>query len=251
MSASNQQQDDKPGSNEHMARSLKGQYKFDLTELIKRAASICKKRFSTVFRACLMLIAVIASLVFILLNFVGIEAVQKLTAVQQSVLDVVGIFVISPLIAGLWMICIRCVRGQAAHPSQIVSYFSLGLVLGLAQLVISTFVQIGLALFIIPGVYLFIATSFTLPLIVDKKLRVADALVLSCKMVNQYFTGFLALFGLFTVLFFLTILTFGIALIVVMPFYYVTLALLYDDLFGSPSDDEINIDDNEEANFNA
>ncbi|MCW8108389.1 hypothetical protein OPS25_07775 [Alteromonas ponticola] len=251
MSASNPQDNKQDGHNDHITRSLAGQYKFDLTGLIKRASSLCKERFSTVFRSCLVLIAVIASLVFILLNIIGIEAVQNLSAMQQSVLDIVGIFVLTPLIAGLWMICIRCVRRQAAQPSQIVSYFSLGLVLGLAQLVISTLVQVGLALLILPGLYVFIASTFTLPLIVDKKMRIADALILSCKMVNQYLTGFLALYGIFTVLFFASLLTFGIALILVMPFYYVTLALLYDDLFGSPSTTSIDIDNDQEASFNA
>ncbi|NMH61044.1 hypothetical protein [Alteromonas ponticola] len=251
MSASNPQNNQQPDPDDHTGRALRGQYEFDFTNLIKRSAATCKARFPTVFRACLILVAVIASLVFILLNFVGIEAVQNLTPLQQSVLDVVGIFILSPLIAGLWMICIRCVRGQTAQPSQIVSFYSLGLALGLAQLVISTLVQVGLALFILPGIYLFIASSFTLPLMVDRKMRIADALILSCKMVNQYLTGFLAVYGLFTVLFFLSLLTFGIALVLVMPFYYVTLALLYNDLFGSPTNEHVDINNDNEARFNA
>ncbi len=251
MSASNQHNDEQTRQSDHIARSLKGQYQFDLTDLVKRSASICKDQFSVVFSACLMLVAVIASLVFILLNFIGLDAIQNLSPVQQSVLDMVGIFVLSPLIAGLWMICVNCVRHQATQASHIVSYFSMGLALGLAQLMISTFIQIGLALFILPGLYLFIATSFTLPLIADRKLRIAEAIVLSCKMVNKYFMGFLSLFGLFTVLFLISMLTLGIALIFVMPFYYVTLAVLYNDLFGVPTTNHLNIESEQEAHFNA
>ena len=104
---------------------------------------------------------------------------------------------------------------------------------------------------ILPGLYLFVATTFTLPLIADKKLGVLQAIITSCKAVNQFILSFIVLFVIFLVLFLLSIFTFGLAFLVIMPLYFVVTGMLYTTLFDTTENHQVNESAGQESTFDA
>jgi hypothetical protein len=97
----------------------------------------------------------------------------------------VGILLTGPLLGGLYYYYLKKIRNQPAELSDAFAGFTLAfLQLLLASLVTGALTGIGLALCIVPGIYLFVAWFFALPLIIDKQLQFWDAMELSRKVVT-------------------------------------------------------------------
>jgi uncharacterized membrane protein len=103
--------------------------------------------------------------------------------------------------------------------------------LALASVCIDILFAIGISLFVIPGFYVFAATTFTLPLIADKKMRPLSAIMYSIKMSNVYIWKMLQLHLIFLAMLFVVLISFGFAYIWIGPLYFNVKAVLYQDLF--------------------
>ncbi|MEW9796933.1 stress protein [Alteromonas sp. CYL-A6] len=223
--------------NEHhdtrMTRALNGEYPFDVFALLKRANSVVKQHFGALFQACVVLfVAVIVLSVLLVFGF-DITSPDAITPGQRTMMEVLSILVISPLQAGLYMMGVNAARGQPVTTFDIFHYLGSVLVISVTQLIISITTQLGLALFIFPGVYVWTATLFALMLVADKRLTPFQAILLSARMVNVYLGKMLLLAVLFFVLFGTGLLSFGVTLIWVVPLYFCTLGMLYNDLFST------------------
>jgi len=97
----------------------------------------------------------------------------------------IGILLTGPLLGGLYFYYLKKIRNQPTELADAFAGFTLGFVqLLLASLVSGVLIGIGLALCIVPGIYLSVAWFFALPLIIDKQLKFWDAMELSRKVVN-------------------------------------------------------------------
>ena len=224
---------------------------FNLSWLFKTSVTFLKQHFLPIFQSCLILVVSLILASLLIFKFFSVEDLNALSPTQQACIDVVMVLIIAPLTAGLAMMGIECVRGSNLTPSDVFRYFPSVLVLAIAQLFISILVQIGLSLLIIPGVYLLLATTFTLPLIVDKRMRIFDAIVLSCRTVNKYILSFSVLFVVFFVLFLLSVLTFGLVFLITMPLYFVVFGVIYVALFDEGTDSLQTQTGQKELTFNA
>ncbi len=128
------------------------------------------------------------------------------------------------LYGGLYMILLNRIRGQPASIGDLFSGFNQGFAqLLLAGFLTSLLTKIGLVCcLIIPGLYLFIAWTFSIPLIADRRLEFWSAMELSRKVVTRVW---FEMFGL-TVLVFLPF-------IAVIIFAEVKISM---DVFSSISD---------------
>jgi uncharacterized membrane protein len=88
-------------------------------------------------------------------------------------------------------------------------------------------------LLVAPAFYVFMATTFTLPLIADKQLTPFTAISLSVRMTNAYLFQMTVIFLIFLALFIGVIITFGFALLWVGPYFFNVKAVLYTELFCS------------------
>ena len=87
---------------------------------------------------------------------------------------------------GLYLVFIRCIRGQPAAVGDVFAGFSVAFVqLLLAGVVGGLLSALGFCCCFLPGIYLFIAWTFGVPLVVDKKLEFWSALELSRKVVTR------------------------------------------------------------------
>jgi uncharacterized membrane protein len=86
------------------------------------------------------------------------------------------------------------------------------------------------------AIYTVTATVFVFPLMADKNLGPISALICSIKAVNANIFKMLALFGIFFVLMFFVLLSFGFAYLWIGPLYFNVKAVLYQDIFGQASE---------------
>lgn len=92
----------------------------------------------------------------------------------------IGVMVTGPLLGGLYYYYLRKIRGQpAALPDAFAGFTGPFLQLMLASLVSGLLIAVGLALCLIPGIYLAVAWSFALPLIIDRQMGFWEAMELS------------------------------------------------------------------------
>jgi uncharacterized membrane protein len=99
------------------------------------------------------------------------------------------------LTGGLYFACLRRMRGEAMGIGNIFDGFKLCFVqLMLAGAITKLLSQFGLMLCVLPGIYLFVAWIFALPLVADKRLEFWSAMELSRKVVTRvWFPIFLLL----------------------------------------------------------
>ena len=146
---------------------------------------------------------------------------------------IASFFVGPALVAGLYMVLLKRLRGQEAAVGDIFMFFDYTmLTLAMASILIGVLVSIGMLFLILPGIYLAVAYIFTVPLIADKKLEFWTAMELSRKVVTKHWFPALGLIILAGVIAALGVLALVIGLVVTAPIAGASLAVAYDDLFG-------------------
>jgi hypothetical protein len=222
--------------NSHIQRMLAKQYDFDVKQVLVRARELSAFNNWVLVQGILLIFATAFVLGFIFISVFGIntpEDVAALTNTQNAVASLLINVVLAPLFAGVAMLAINSARGFKVQAVHTFNYISFILPLGVATLLISIGVDIGMILLVVPAFYIFMATTFTLPLIVDKQLSPISAIILSVRMTNAYLFQMSTLFLIFFALFVGVILTFGFALIWVGPYFFNVRAVLYNELFCS------------------
>jgi len=148
----------------------------------------------------------------------------------------VGIFVVTPLLgaviaAGAYYFVLLKVRGQPAGFADAFAGFTRAfLPLFVAGLVISVFVAVGTACFILPGVYLAIAYSFTVILAVDKRLGFWESMETSRKVVTRQWWRVFGLTLLAIPFLILGAVAFGVGIFVTIPLVLGAVTYAYEDL---------------------
>jgi uncharacterized membrane protein len=225
----------------HIQRMLDKEYELDIKQVLVQARELSSKNNWILVLGILVLIAVAMTLGFIFISVFDIsdpESVQNLSHTENAIASLVINVVLAPLFAGLSMLAITSARGLQAKAVNVFAYVSYILPLGVATLLVSIAMDIGMLLLVLPAFYVFMATTFCLPLIVDKGLSPISAIWLSIRMVNAYLFPVTIIFLIFIALMVGVILTFGFAYIWVGPYFFNVRAVLYTTLFCSANEDE-------------
>ncbi|BFT30376.1 hypothetical protein D210916BOD24_15520 [Alteromonas sp. D210916BOD_24] len=212
--------------------TLTKQYNFDIKALLSKAAKLTKANFGALFQGSLVLFLTFVVLGVVAQQYITINADGSYTFEHQSIIEVVAICIVAPLLTGLYMIGVHQARGEKTTVFSIFRYLPLIFLLALTQLVNSILVQLGMMLLLLPGIYLYLATSFSLMLVADRKLTPISAIILSCRVFNAYWKQIAAIYVVLFLLFLSAPLTLGFSLIWVLPFYFSMMGLLYDELIG-------------------
>jgi serine/threonine protein kinase/capsular polysaccharide biosynthesis protein len=153
----------------------------------------------------------------------------------QFSLSVVGLLVSGPLIGGLYLYFLKRIRGERVRVETAFSGFSTSLLhLFLASFVTDVLMALGFVCCILPGVYLFVAWFFTLPLVIDKRLDFWPAMRLSRKTISRHWwklLGFLIVLGLFNLAGLVACL---VGVFVTLPVSFAALMYAYEDIFSRP-----------------
>lgn len=147
----------------------------------------------------------------------------------------VGIVLAGPLLGGLYWYYLKLIRGQPAELGDAFAGFTqfFFLHLFLASLVSSLLVALGLALCLLPGIYLGVAWKLALPLIMDKRLEFWPAMELSRKVISRHWWSFFGLLILSGLLNLAGVLACFVGVFVTVPVTLLALMYAYEDIFGS------------------
>ncbi len=228
--------------------SLKGNYKIEPKALLQEAwQKTITRRMSINLGLCFvfvlgMIISMIAS------HFLG--GIEQVLA-DPNALNIVNLIVniaIWPFLAGVEMMGVLHAVGVKTEPKLTFAFLKRGSWVVLCALFSSVLVSLGLQLLIIPGIFLAVALSLTIPLVVEKQLSPMKAIVISIKALRfQWFNIFAIYFVLMAVLLcsalpLILLLNSQLAIVGVVfmifvlsylaPCYYNAKGILYREIFG-------------------
>lgn len=237
-----------------MNKVTKQDYSLNIKSLFERGNNATKQNLPVMLRCLFVVLFIWLAAYIAFFNIYNIETVPQLEAMQTEwyFLNMLVSVLISPLMAGISMLAVKTERKQAVSILSLFMYVPIILWLASAELIISLLTQVGMTLFILPAIYIFITSVFTKFLIADKNMRPFLAIKTSIQMSNQYLLQLTVLFAIFLVLFLIAMMTFGLAFIWVAPLYYNVTGILYNDLFGTQVEaTQEHVTSSEETHFDA
>lgn len=242
-----------PDRDQVLQNSLNGEYKFDIQALFKDGWALTQSSKWVIIQMAVVTLVLAMLIVVLIFQVMGIQTMEDLSDRTQLSINMVVTGLMAPLVASLMMAAMKHSLGVKSQVSDITKQLPKTLPLAFTSLLVALLVNMGLLLFIIPGLYLSIAAGFAILLVADKNLAPVQSILLSIKVVNVYWLDFVKLNLIFLALFVVVILTFGIAIIWVAPLYYHIKGILYRDLFGAlpSSDGETKGSQNDQSTFEA
>jgi hypothetical protein len=148
---------------------------------------------------------------------------------------IVGLVALGPIQGGIAIAGLRAASGRSVSVNDFFdgfASFALAKRLALVGLIVTLASGVGLALLVLPGLYVMMATAYAPLLVIDRRATVMDALRLSMETVNARLGTHCAIFGGVLALLIVGWLTCGLGLLLALPVAFVTLALCYERVFG-------------------
>jgi uncharacterized membrane protein len=188
----------------------------DIGRCISRGINLVTGNLGLVVGSCLLALVIM----------LGINLVPILGWIASFVIDPV-------LVAGLYMILVKRLRGQEATVSDLFAPFNTSaLHLALANLLTTALVAIGFICLILPGIYLAVSYVFALPLVADKKIEFWPAMELSRRVVTRYWFSVFALLIVAFLFAIMGVLAVIVGVVITAPIALASLAVAYEELFG-------------------
>lgn len=225
-----------------------GQYSIDIKLVLQEAWSLTHKSRLPIIAGALICTVITLFIVFIASQYLGgVEnALKDMQA--QYIINILVTLVVSPFIAGIEMMGVFHAVGLKTQPKLVFSFLNKGAVIAICALLSSTLSSLGFNLLILPGIFLLVTLSLTVPLVVEKNIMPIKAIILSVKSLRFQFFKLLAIYGiLFMALLLSTfplLLLFksgfeiiGVAFLLfaltyLAPLFYNTKGILYREIFG-------------------
>lgn len=166
-------------------------------------------------------------------------ASEQMPSGISALLSVINSVISVPLNAGFYVVAFKLVKRRATTFSDFFRGFNYFLPLLLASIVTGIFILLGLLLLIVPGIYLAVAYSFTVPLILERKMDFWQAMETSRKLISKRWFSF---FWLGLLVFLINIagaLACGLGLLVTVPLTYCTYVAAYENILGLQLSSEV------------
>ncbi len=194
------------------------------------------------FKLKCLIALVLYILVFIGVGFLSgfLIGVLAATGADESVIVVLG-FVVQlvitvvalPMGVAIMIMAMRHQHEKSVSAGEIFRHFGAIFSLMLAYILQMILIIIGLVLLVLPGIYLMFAYMYAMPLIVEKKMSVWQALETSRKAITRIWFRFFGLLMLLLLINMLGILTLGIAWIWTAPWSVLAMSMVYVKMFGA------------------
>jgi uncharacterized membrane protein len=162
----------------------------------------------------------------------GVEPLAERNPAVSLIIQLVLALIVYPMSAGILMMGIHQVSGKPVSIGMMFGYFDQTLRLFLLYIVMMIMVTIGFILLILPGIYLAVAYAMALPLLIEKKMGVWEALETSRKALSKRWFTVFGLFILLGILVALSALPLGIGLIWTIPLSVTVMGVVYKTVFG-------------------
>jgi len=225
-----------------------GQYVIDIKTVLQEAWSTTKQSRLPIVMGSLMCVTLTLLVVFTASHFLGGVENALADMKAQFIINILVTLVISPFIAGVEMMGVFNAVGLKSQPKLIFAFLSKGALIAICALLSSTLSSLGFNLLILPGIFLLVTLSLTVPLVVEKNMMPIKAIILSVKALRFQFFKLLAIYGFLSMA--LIVSTFPLlillksgfelfgavfllfALTYLIPLFYNTKGILYREIFG-------------------
>jgi len=229
-------------------KSLQGQYTIDVSSVLKEAWQLTLSSRIAINLGLLFTLVLGVVVSFLISNTMGgIEQVIK-DPQSTTMLNIVVTMVIYPFLVGVEMMGVFHAVGIKTQSKLIFAFLKRGSWVTVCALLTSVLVTLGMSFFILPGIYLAVALSLVLPLVVEKKLSPLKAITLSLQVTRFQWFKLLAIYTLlFVALFFsliplvilaktqlsvIGVVIFLFSLTFLAPLFYNVKGILYREIFG-------------------
>jgi capsular polysaccharide biosynthesis protein/predicted Ser/Thr protein kinase len=178
----------------------------------------------------------VTALILVLLSAASSLGEVKRSAGNMTVsASVLALLLGGPLMGGLYLHFLKKIRGERVRVETAFSGFSSSFVqLFLAVFVREVLTVLGLLCLILPGIYLFIAWYFTLPLVIDKRLDFWPAMRLSRKTISKHWWKFLGFILVLALVNLAGLMAACVGVFVTIPVSLAALMYAYEDIFNPP-----------------
>jgi len=229
-------------------RALKGDYQIDVKEILTESwQQTLKSRLA--INLGLLFSLVLGMLVsFVVSSYLG--GIETVLADPQAgmLLNVVVTVAIWPFMAGVEMMGVQHAVGMKTHAKMTFAFLTRASWVVLCALFTSVLISIGFQLFILPGIFLAVTLSLTVPLVIEKKMMPVKAVILSIQALRFKFFPLLTLYSLLLASLIMLILPFllllessvaplGIVIFLIgmtflAPLFYNVKGIVYREVFG-------------------
>lgn len=228
--------------------AVQGQYSIDIKAVLQEAWSITLTSRLPIVVGALTCTILTLLVVVIASQYLGGVEKALVDIKAQYIINILVTLVVSPFIASLEMMGVFHAVGLKTEPKLILSFLSKGALIAICALLSSTLTSLGFNLLVLPGIFLLVTLSLTIPLVIEKNMMPVKAIILSVKAVRFQFFKLLAIYGILTMALFLA--TFPLlvlfqtgfeivgavflmfALSYLAPLFYNTKGILYREIFG-------------------
>ena len=157
---------------------------------------------------------------------------ESVIAILSLVFQLVITFVALPMGIAILIMALRHAYKKSVSAGEIFRHFGSIVGLAIAYFIQIILIMVGIVLLILPGIYLMFAYMYAMPLIVEKKMGAWQALETSRKALTKVWFRFVGLTMLISLINLLGLLTLGIAWIWTIPWSVLTIAMVYEKIFG-------------------
>ncbi|GAA0852186.1 hypothetical protein [Aliiglaciecola litoralis] len=237
---------------EIVEKNLNGEYQFDLNLILKEGFKNTLKHFFPFLQMMIILMGIAFLIFFLFIKIEGIQTEEDLTQTKILSFQLIIQIFLAPFLAAFMLQGVKANLQSKLKVGELFEQIPRFLPIVIISIFVALLTGLGMSLYVLPGLYIYMATGFAILLTVDKKMTPLQSLMLSVRMVNRYLPKFILLYVIFTVLMILSIMTYGLGFLVLFPFYHIVKGALYRDLFGyakMPSSNQI--DNQDESTFEA
>jgi predicted Ser/Thr protein kinase len=194
----------------------------------------CLKRGWALMRANFWPLVGVNALILALLSFAGGAGGISIGANPPESFSIIALLLMGPLYGGLYLYFLKKVRGEATTIETAFAGFSNRFLhLFLAGFVTHLLIWLGVLCFILPGIYLLVAWTFTLPLVIDQGLDFWTAMEVTRKVVTRHWWKLLWFKIVLVLVSISGVLACGVGLLVTLPLGVAALMYAYEDIFAA------------------
>jgi len=215
-------------------KAIAGDYQVAIGETLSEAWALTKGNKGTIWLGVLLYFLAYIGIALVATMITGQSLTDPSTqgGVAGMVSNILVAAATAPMTAGMMLIGIKIARKEQVSGTEVFAHFDKVLPLAVGMVLMYLLVALGFLLLILPGIYLVVAYTMMLPLIVDKNLGPWQALEVSRKAITKHWFaifGFLIVIGLLYIAGFLALI---IGLIWAIPTLSIAHGILYRNMFG-------------------
>jgi len=217
--------------------AIAGNIEIDMLGTLGEARRQLKGFKTPCLLACLLYfaLAIVANFVSfpIIIGFTAFGADEATAGIIGTVVQMIVSIVILPVIIGIHILGMRHAENRSVTATGIFGHFNTIPRLFLCYFIMLVMIMLGFALLVLPGIYLMIGYMFAMHLVVEKNMTAWRSLETSRKSITHLWFRFFGLYLLIGIINILGVFTLFIAWIWTIPWSVLTMAMVYNKLFGA------------------